>query len=260
MRDDIDAAWPAGPVAPVARADEVHLWRIALDPAPAALVRLGASLSEEERVRAAAFRRPGDGARFIAAHGSMRAILARYLGVEPQTVRFRVGAHGKPALADVPLPAVDGSCADLRFNLAHAGGIALVAVACGREVGVDLEPVRPMRDADAIAERWFAREERDALARCPPADATRAFFACWTRKEAFVKALGVGLALPLDTFAVTVGPDAPATLLRAPACDGAAAERWDLVALVPAPGVVGAVAAPRVGRAWRAHCWTWREE
>jgi 4'-phosphopantetheinyl transferase len=160
----------------------------------------------------------------------LRRLLGGFLGLEPERVELRYGPHGKPC--------VEG----LRFNLAHSHELALYAFSRGRELGVDLERIRPLRDAAAIAERYFSAEENAVLRSLPEIQRHEAFFRCWTRKEAYLKALGDGLARPLDSFDVTLAPGEPARLLRVQGAPDEAA-RWSLLHLDPAPGFVGALAA-----------------
>lgn len=224
--------------------DAVHVWRADLD-RPGELPGLLAALSADERERAGRFRADRDRDRFVAARGLLRAILGRYLGREPGSLRFRYGAHGKPALV------ADGTGEPPRFNVAHAGGLALYAVAAGREVGVDLERVRADVDVDAIA-AWFSPRERASLAALCPARRREAFFAYWTHKEAYLKAVGGGLSLPLDACEVDFdAPDAP--VLRGG--DATTSMPWTLRTLEPAPGYAAAVAVE--GDGWRLARWRW---
>jgi 4'-phosphopantetheinyl transferase len=158
------------------------------------------SLSPDELDRAAKFHFLRDSQRFIAARGILRNILSRYIGQSPETIRFSYGPFGKPRLA--PSCAADG----LRFNLSHAGNIALYAVALNREIGVDLERIDPSFLEDRIEEKFFSRNEIVELRSLPVDARPRAFFNCWTRKEAYVKALGGGLQTSLQSFDVSLAP------------------------------------------------------
>ena len=158
------------------------------------VVQLHAFASHAERARAARFRRPGDGDRFLAAHGALRAIMAGYLQSDPRTLRFEVGAWGKPALAH----------SDLAFNLSHSGARALVAVARGRQVGVDVERLRPIPELEGLMARVCTPEECAELAAEPPTQREGAFLALWTRKEALAKMTGAGLrAIERDASSVS---------------------------------------------------------
>jgi 4'-phosphopantetheinyl transferase len=163
--------------------DQVHLWMVSLDPTAAESARLRAVTSDAERERAALFHRREDAERYVVAHGALRWILARYLACEPAALRFGARENGKPFLED-------GS---LEFNLSHSGALALIAVARGRRVGVDIELIRPMPEVDAVARRTCTAEELATLMALSRGDRERAFFALWTRKEALSKATGEGI-------------------------------------------------------------------
>jgi 4'-phosphopantetheinyl transferase len=230
--------------------DEIHVWRAELDRPEAAVERMARTLSPDEQERAKRFVLERVRTRFVAGRGLLRAILGRYLGREPHRLRFTYRERGKPALA----PA---ESTDLSFNVSHSGGVALFAVARGREVGVDVEQLRPMPRAERIAERFFSVPERRALAALPAARLVEGFFTCWTRKEAYIKARGDGLGHPLDQFAVTIAPDEPARLSAVGHGDASEIARWSLEGLPPGPGYVAALSAG--GRGWRvtSRDWTW---
>lgn len=185
--------------------DALHIWRASLDVAPEQVARLWHTLVPDERRRAERLRFEVLRQRFIAAHGMLRDVLGRYVQLSPESVRFAVRPGGKPELAS-------GESASWRFNLSHSGAMALVAVAWRREVGVDIEQLRPMKGPLDIAERFFAPGEVAALRAMPPEQINAAFFRCWTRKEAYVKALGKGLSLGLEKFEVSIDPQQPAAL------------------------------------------------
>ncbi len=219
--------------------DEVHVWRIPLRRDPEAHDGLRALLDPDELRRADRFVVPDDRHRFAVGRGMLRTVLGRYEGIEPDRVEFRYGTWGKPSLA---------SGSPLRFNLAHSGDLAVLAVAWGRELGVDLEKFRPMRDASAIAARFFTEAEAAQLAEVPEDRKLDAFFAGWTRKEAYLKAIGDGLAMPLDRFEVTLKPGEPARLVKVDGRPGEV-DRWVMREFLPAPGYVGAIAVE--GSGWR---------
>jgi 4'-phosphopantetheinyl transferase len=175
----------------------VDVWQAVLDRPDEALERLNESLSVDERARADRFRFELDRRRFVAGRGVLRAILSGYLAVPPATLRFEYSAHGKPRLA-APF-----ASEALRFNVSHSRGLALVAVTNGREVGIDVEYVHPILEADRIAESLFAPGEWAELRSLPPPQRLEAFFICWTLKEAHVKARGEGLSVQLDAFEVS---------------------------------------------------------
>jgi 4'-phosphopantetheinyl transferase len=221
---------------------EVEVWFVELAASPASAEECAAILSADESERAARFRFPHLRTAFTLSRGILRILLGRYLGIDPDRVRFAYGPRGKPRLAQPETP--------LEFNLAHSGGLAAYAFAVGCEVGVDIEKIRPVSDQDDIVRRFFSREECEEWMGLDPAQRDEAFFRCWTRKEAYIKALGDGLSMPLDSFQVSLRPGAPAALIRA-AGDPGAASRWSLWSLEPAEGYAGSLALPERGRGVR---------
>jgi 4'-phosphopantetheinyl transferase len=199
----------------------VHVWRAALDIPPELLVRFSDHLAEDERSRAARFVFPRDRGRFIVARGVLRDMLGRYLELPPTEIRFSYGESGKPELA----PDLSGS--SLRFNLAHSRDVALYAFTLGREVGIDVEFVRSELATEEIAERFFSQREAAELRALPASEQPRAFFRCWTRKEAYIKARGRGFRIPLGSFEVSLASGEPARLL-AVHDDPFEAARWSL--------------------------------
>jgi 4'-phosphopantetheinyl transferase len=224
---------PAGEISAPGR-DEVHVWSIHVSSAassPGALERL---LSPDEQARAARFLREADRHRFVAAHGGLRQLLGQYLSLPPAALGFTLGEFGKPALAD----AAAGRA--LSFNLSHAGDWILIALAAGQAVGVDVECIRPDLDFMPIARTQFSPEEVTALTAEAPGAQLDAFFRCWTRKEAYLKARGQGLAYSLREFSVAFGTESrPA--LRWVADDPGAAQRWTVLECAPAADYAGAV-------------------
>jgi 4'-phosphopantetheinyl transferase len=231
------------------RAGDIHVWYVDLDVDTGTVDRLGAVLSGDELARAARFKFDRDARRFVVARGALRAVLGRYLGRPARSLTFMYGAYGKPAL--------DEAHAGLDFNLSHSGEVAVIAASWGRAVGVDVELRRPLPDLAALAERSFAPGERSALDAVPEAERPAAFFRCWTRKEAFIKATGRGLAQPLEAFVVTLAPDAPARFLDIEG-DPAALTRWTLHDLRPPEGYAGALVVD--GAVGRVHTRVWAGE
>jgi len=230
------------------RDDEVHVWWAALDIEASHLRSLQQTLAEEEQARAERFYVPRDRACFIAARGLLRTILGRYLGVAPGGLRFSYNPFGKPALAAAP-----GQAA-LRFNLSHSHGLAVYAVTRNREVGVDLERVRADFAWEPLLEQALSAREQAVLRALPTPLKQAAFFAGWTRKEAYLKARGEGLRLPLPQIEVSLAPGEPATLLSS-AGDLAEARRWSLWELRPGPGYAAALAVE--GHSSRLNCRRW---
>ena len=207
-------------------------------------------LSEDEDARAARFVFYRHRARFIAGRASLRRILGRYLEMAPERLDFGYGHRGKPFLKDDPAGKA------LRFNLSHSSELALLAVVGSRDIGVDVERVRAVQYHLKIAGRFFSPGEVAAIRALPPEVQYEAFFNCWTRKEAYIKALGDGLAYPLDAFEVSLAPGTPAALLHVHD-EPNASTKWFMKALDPGPGYVGAVALK--GKGYRVTCWEWGE-
>lgn len=229
---------------------KVRVWIASLDLGAEAVDRLGRLLSDDEQERAARFRFRRDAMRFVVSRAALRTILGRYLGVEPSVVGFSYGPHGKPELA-VPFERTG-----LQFNVSHSESLALYAVTGQGRVGVDIERLRPLRHLDEIAERIFSPEERRALRRLPPIEQPEGFWNCWTRKEAYVKAIGTGLADPLVRFTVSLAPGAPARLEHVEG-DPGAPERWTLEALSVDHGYAAAIAVE--ARTSELLCRRWQE-
>ena len=227
------------------RPHDVHVWSLRLDLAEELRGRLEALLSADEAARARRFMFAASRAHFVCAHGLLRLILAGYVGVPPHELAIERAPCGKPRLAGGAGP---------RFNLSHGGGVGLVAGCAVREVGVDVERVREV--GGLVAERCFSPAERASLAAVAAPLRVEAFYAGWTRKEAFLKALGDGLSRRLDSFDVTLAPGEPARLLRVEGAPEAPA-RWALRALRPEPGYVGAVAVEGEGRPVALHRRSW---
>lgn len=208
----------------------------ALDVTAEAVHRLALLLSEDERQRAGRFAFEKGWRRFVVARGRLRELLAQRLDVRPEAIEFTYGRRGKPALAQ-------SLCSDgLHFNVAHSGELAVYAFGRGGEVGVDVEAVRILPDADAIAARFFSPREREAYAALDSCHKPAGFFNCWTRKEAYIKALGDGLFHPLEGFDVSLAPGEPARILRIADTPGDRCG-WRLAGFIPAPGYIGALVA-----------------
>jgi len=216
----------------------VDIWRARLDLDPAAIEALSGILSKEEQNRAARFRFSLHRGRFIASHGILRKILGCYLGHAPGAIHYSADAHGKPHLSAL-CRVIDRG--DLRFNLSHSRDMALYAVAVNRDIGIDVEHAGRSCQALKMAARFFSPDEAAALGNLPERLREKAFFACWTRKEAYLKARGSGLSAPLDQFSVTVHPEEPPALLHA-AWNDRAHLKWTLFDVDPGGGFMAAVA------------------
>lgn len=225
---------------------EVHLWLANLDACDNRLRELGQLLSADELDRADKFYFERHRRRFTIARGTLRVILARYLTTEPQQVRFEYGLRGKPSLA------TDLQSQGLQFNVSHSQDLALYGFTRDRRIGVDLEYLRPLPDAEQIAKRFFCAREFNAIRALPESERQIAFFRGWTAKEAYLKATGDGLGGSLDAVEVSLTPNTPVRLLSVRG-DERVGDRWRLHDLVPAPDYVATVAVE--GRDWEIECW-----
>src|SRR5262245_2922989 len=212
-------------------AGEVHVWSVPLAATAEQLAAQFATLSADERERAERYRHEPSRRQYVEARATLRALLGRYLDAPATGLHFTHLAQGKPALPG----------GELHFNVSHSHGLALIAVTREGEVGVDVEHLRAQPTHLDLATRYFTPAEAAALRRLPAAASEEAFFHVWTRKEAFLKALGLGLTHGLERFEVSVPPDDPARVLHIDG-DRAAGGRWSLVALAPAAGYVATLA------------------
>jgi 4'-phosphopantetheinyl transferase len=230
---------------------EVHSWCASLDVPPETSAHLYATLTSDERHRSARFRFERAQQRFIVAHGVLRDLLGCYLQTQPDRIRYVHNAFGKPDLS----PAFGSR---LRFNLSHSAGRALIAIAADASVGVDLEYIRAQSDYAEIARRFFSAAEVGQLDALPGHRYAEAFFSCWTKKEAYLKACGEGLARPLNSFSVPLTTDSARTPvdLHVASHEIDAGKRWSLFTLRPAPGYAGALAIEGTG--WRLRQWQWK--
>ena len=218
----LDCAWSLPPADLVLSHAEIHIWRAFLDQPLSLVEQLAQTLSADESARAERYHFAYDRQHFIVARGLLRSILGNYVHVEPGHLQFNSGPHGKPALAQTSSRNV------LRFNLSHSQGLALYAFTRDREVGIDLEYIRPIAEAQQIAERYFSVQVRNALRNLPPAELSRQFFIYWTRMEAYLKARGDGLTGLSEEHETADPKELPMT--------------WSIQSLVPAPGYVASFA------------------
>jgi 4'-phosphopantetheinyl transferase len=218
---------------------EIHVCKIDLTGNEPQLTRLWETLSSDERARADRFYFSDDRRRFIVAHGSLRRLLAGYLGVSPSEVSFIIGEYGKPCLSMKESPLA------LHFNLSHSGEIGLIACTLKAPLGVDVERIRPVDHLEQLARQVFTPDEY-ADWRSVPEQSLEVFFAGWTRKEAIIKAVGKGLSLPLHSFHVSLLPGQPVQVLGSEGC-AAMEMQWSLFDLHPEPGYAAAVAIQDVG-------------
>jgi 4'-phosphopantetheinyl transferase len=226
--------WPGPPRDWTLAEHEIHVWASSLAADKIQLAAYEQTLSSDESERAARYRFDQHRNRFITGRGWLRSVLSHYLDQEVGEIRFEYNANGKPAMR-AREPA-------LRFNLAHCDDLAVLAVTRAAEVGVDVERLRPLKDADDIADRFFSRTESEGLKALTATQKPAGFFNLWTRKEAWLKATGEGLSDSLNQVEVSFLPEERARLVR---LFGKTDEihNWTLGEFVPAAGFVGAIAA-----------------
>lgn len=230
------SSWPFASDVPPLLADEVHVWLARVPELGSQHGAFLAVLDDEERARLERLHRQGDRTRYLVVRGALRLLLARYLAHDAAALRFVTDGRGKPHLLH---PAGRA----LRFNVSHSGELALLALTSAGDVGVDIEqwPDAPdLAQIERTSERVLSRAERGALRALPPAERAPAFFALWARKEAYLKALGTGVAAGLDHFDVSIA-DGPSCLL-ADRRDPAAPSEWTVRGLALGPGCSGAIA------------------
>jgi 4'-phosphopantetheinyl transferase len=214
---------------PALAAGQVHVWKIWQE--PARFADFTSLLSHDEMERASRLRTAALFHRFATNHGMLRMLLGSYLSMDPRRLQFVANSYGKPSLREMGL--------HLRFNMTHSDDLTLIAVCLHTEVGIDVESVRPVEEWEEIAKSHFSDDEYRSLLATPVEMQHDAFFRCWTRKEAVIKAIGMGLSMPLSSFTVSTAQEA--ALLHC-SWNEAAASQWTLEHLEPAPGFAGALA------------------
>jgi 4'-phosphopantetheinyl transferase len=227
--------------------NEVHVWRTGLDLDPVGLAKLRGTLSPDERERADRFHFEADRRRCLIARGYLRLLLGKILELPANGLQFEYDEFGKPSL--VPMQGLP-----LQFNVSHSGDLILIAITIGRAVGIDVEKIRTDLDLDGVAARFFSSNECKILASLVGRSRYEAFFTCWTRKEAYLKARGVGLSLPLNQFDVSFLPNEEPRLL-ANRYDPAEARRWRIRALDLSSDYAAALVVS--GSNWELKCWNW---
>lgn len=227
-------------------AGEVHVWRADFRLQSASVQTLFSRLSPDEQERADKFVFNKDRGRFIISRAALRQILGGYLNVSPEQIRFTCNQYGKPQL--------DSNDNLICFNASHSQNVGLYAFARGREVGVDVEFINEEFAGLEVAGRFFSPDEIAALNNLPQEQRTAAFFSCWTRKEAFIKAVGQGLSFPLNEFTVSVNPAELKPLLSTN--DLQKARNWSLLTLFPHPGYASALAVEGAVETLRLYQWT----
>lgn len=235
--------------APALAGRTVHVWAARLDPPSWRVAELRRLLDPEEQAKADRFRFDIHRRRFIVGRGFQRILLGTYADADPARIEYTYGPQGKPSFAAQPDP-------PLYFNLSNSEELAILGVTREMEIGVDVEYLRDLDDAAALAERFFSKSESEVLLNLPPACLKEGFFNCWTRKEAYLKAVGDGLTAPLNAFDVTLRPDEEPKML---ALEGSEerGRRWSLHHLWPAEGYLGAVALE--GQDFELDTWFWED-
>jgi 4'-phosphopantetheinyl transferase len=236
--------WVPATAPPTLADNELHVWRASLDLSSDVRERLQSTLTSDEKTRVERLLIEKAREHFVAARGILRELLGAYLGVDAREIAFRYGPEGKPSLS----PEHNSK---ISFNVSHSNGMGLFVFANGQEIGVDIEYVKTDFRGMEIASRFFSQEESAALAKLPLGERDEAFFGCWTKKEAYVKAHGQGLSIPLDSFTVEFSKSKQ--VLRD---EGGA--RWSCYALEVGPGFAAAVVA--AGENWSVKSWEWPAE
>lgn len=242
--------WTVAPAAPLLREGEVHVWSAALDRFEPQLDLFWGTLNSEERRRAARFRFETHARRFVISHGILRDILSRYLKLNPQSIGFQTNAQGKPFLA------WESARTPLQFNLSHSENRAACAVTGTSRIGLDIETVRAVPEMHSIAATHFSEEEQAALAGAIEQEKERQFARCWTRKEAYIKAIGAGLSLPLTSFSASQAGGGACPAVKTDTA-GSGNQRWQLSDLPVLNDCVGAVVFESADAGRRITYWTW---
>jgi len=226
--------YPSKAVVPGLNRDDVHLWFAHVPRHAPQIAEYKALLSSDELDRMVRFRFERDQESFAFVHGILRNLLGSYLDISPMELRFDYSEHGKPSIS---VPAET----DIEFNLSHTAGTVLVGICLNREIGVDIEKVRNDFEVMGIAAKFFTDSEQESLLRLPEPERAQAFFQCWTRKEAVLKARGDGLSFPLDRVEVSVTPDEAIVELQI-GLEPVETQRWRVLPLNVPVGYAAAVA------------------
>jgi 4'-phosphopantetheinyl transferase len=226
--------------------DEVHIWRADLDLIDSSLSTFLQLLSPDEKNRAQKFRFAGDRRNFIAARGILRAMIGKYLKINPAEISFLYNEFGKPRIANSN---------PLHFNISHSQNMAVFAFTKRLNIGIDVEFVNPDVEVKEVAANFFSTNEVMNLLALPERQQTLGFFNCWTRKEAFIKAVGEGLSFPLNTFEVSLEPGKPAELLVTD-WDPKAVSQWSMYSMAPGANFIGSLAIE--GLVEQVKFWNWQ--
>lgn len=237
----LEEGWTSSPSSLEAESGYVDVWRVPVDVKEGALQSLAGHLDETERQRADRFRIEAKRTEFIVTRGCLRQVLSRLISsdlkteVTPCDIEFDYLPHGKPVLAS------KWKVSEIQFNATHSHGLALIAATRSARIGVDVERVRDNRDVQSLASRWFSPNEVEELRSLPTDQQSLAFFLGWTRKEAFVKAVGDGITYGLDQFDVSLSPDQPSVMKRI-GDDRLDPTSWTLFNMKPAASHAAAIA------------------
>lgn len=246
----LDLEWRSPQAKITLSRSEVHVWRVQLDPTVSRLQKLVSTLSAEEIKKADRFHSNIDRLRSLQSRGVLRDILGRYTQIKPSAIRLTKNSYDRPHLTPRN---------DLDFNVSHSSNLILIAIARERSVGVDIERLRSVANADGVAQQFFSGPENDFLQALPLAERQRAFFQCWTRKEAYVKALGTGLSTPLNEFTVSLAnKDTPSLVIN-----NADEFAWHVRELDAGDNYVAALAVETTAESdaadWHLACWDWTQ-
>ena len=238
--------WLNAPDSLILRDEDAHIWRADLEVDEGIQSSFLKLLTPDEKNRAQKFHFAKDKRNFIAARGILRFLIGKYLEMNPAEISFQYSQFGKPSIA---------SNNSLKFNISHSQNIALFAFTKKLNIGIDVEFVNPKIEAKDIAANFFSTNEVLNLLALPEELQTLGFFNCWTRKEAFIKAVGEGLSFPLDKFEVSLDPDKPAKLL-ATHWEPKAVSKWSMYSMLPETNFVGCLAIE--GQVDQVNFWNWQ--
>ncbi|MGF1540673.1 MAG: 4'-phosphopantetheinyl transferase family protein [Pleurocapsa sp.] len=241
--------WQIPPDKLVLAQHETYVWRANLNLTTAEITQLTEILAEDERIKADQFRFAQHQQRYVAARGILRKILGCYLNLSGDAIQFEYNSRGKPEIAD-SLNAIN-----LQFNVSHSQDFALYGITCDRRIGIDLEYLRDLDDADKIARRFFAPTESALVASLTGDEQKRVFFQFWTAKEAYLKAIGSGLAGGLDTVEIALKPQAIALLAVGETSENHA--NWSLVPFIPQPNYIATLATETKQQPQQIKFFTW---
>ena len=244
----VNAGWHQPPPHMTLASQEIHVWKVPLRPPEIWLKKLKNLLNGEERERAERYKAPARQEAFVTTRGMLRYILGWYLDTKPEHLKFDMGSHGKPYLVEPP------TSPGISFNLAHSADLALLAITHDRQVGIDIEHHRQILDYAGMVKRICSPAEQSFLMKIPHESQLTAFLSCWTRKEAYTKAIGKGITFPLNTITVSLTRELPVKLLHV---EGHADEpsRWTMCELFPGAGYSAALVGE--GQSWTPICWEW---